>query len=80
MEQKTPLSKPARRLRRKTQTQTIQKWVKQNLHNFKQEDHGIQVVYDITTIKKETGEAMTKSYHTDTLFVFGGKFKIRRAI
>ena len=24
---KTPLDKPARRLRRKTQTQTIQKWV-----------------------------------------------------
>ena len=77
---KTPLSKPARRLRRKTQTQTIQKWIKQNLHNFKQEDHGIQVVYDITTIKKETGETISKSYHTDTFFVFGGKFKIRRAI
>ena len=31
---KTPLDKPARRLRRKTQTKTIQKWVKQNKENF----------------------------------------------
>ena len=30
----TPLDKPARRLRRKTQTKTIQKWVKQNKENF----------------------------------------------
>ena len=37
-------------------------------------------MYDITTIKKETGETISKSYHTDTFFVFGGKFKIRRAI
>ena len=33
---KTPLSKPARRLRRKTQTKVIQHWVKQNKDDFKQ--------------------------------------------
>ena len=38
---KTPLSKPARRLRRKTQTKVIQHWVKQNKDDFKQEDHDV---------------------------------------
>jgi len=44
----TPLDKPARRLRRKTQTKTIQKWVKQNKENFKQEDHDVQLALNLT--------------------------------
>ena len=50
---KTPLCKPARRLRRKTQTNVIQQWVKQNKDNFKQEDHKVQLVLEVTTLEGE---------------------------
>ena len=58
---KARLNIPARRLRRKTQTKVIQNWVKQNKADFKQEDHDVQVVLDITTLE------MTKNTRGDTI-------------
>ena len=57
----TPLDKPARRLRRKTQTKTIQKWVKQNKENFKQEDHDVQLAFNLTI---REGEKIIKNHTT----------------
>ena len=74
----TPLDKPARRLRRKTQTKTIQKWVKQNKENFKQEDHDVQLAFNLTIREGET--IVKKSYNTKVFNVFGGKTKLRRGI
>ena len=47
------LSQPARRLRRKTLVKPIHKFAKQHAQDFKQEDHEIQVVYDIVTTKQD---------------------------
>jgi len=72
------LSKPARRLRRKPQTKTIQKFVKQHADNFKQEDHDVQLVLEIKTL--EGGEEKTRTYNTTVFNVFGGKYKLRKGI
>ena len=74
------LSRPARRLRRKIQTKVIQNWVKKNSHHFKQEDHTIQIVYDIVTKNNDSGETKTKQHNTKAFDVYGGKVKIRKAI
>ena len=74
----TPLDKPARRLRRKTQTKTIQKWVKQNKENFKQEDHDVQLVVELKILQDD--RIFTQTYNTKVFNVFGGKFKLRKGI
>ena len=75
---KARLNRPARRLRRKTQTKVIQNWVKQNKDDFKQEDHDVQVVLDITTL--ENDKEHTRKYNTGVFNVFGGKYKLRKGI
>ena len=57
----------------------IKKWVKQNSHNFKQENHTIQIVYEVTT-KNADNEVKTKPFNTKTFDVYGGKVTIRKAI
>ena len=47
------LSKPARRLRRKTLVKPIHKFAKQHASDFKQEDHEIQIIYNLVTTNQE---------------------------
>ncbi len=56
------LDKPARLLRRKTQTKLVHRWVKQNKDAFKQEDHTVQLLFDITTL--EDGKQTIAKYNT----------------
>ena len=58
----------------------LKKWVKQNSHNFKQENHTIQIVYDITIRKADFEETTTKPFNTKPFDVYGGKVAIRKAI
>ena len=58
----------------------IKKWVKQNSHNFKQENHTIQIVYEVTTRNVDSEETKTKSFNTKAFDVYGGKVTIRKAI
>ena len=57
----------------------IQKWIKKNSPNFKQENHQIQVVYDVTS-ENTDGKVTTEEFNTKSFDVFGGKIKIRKAI
>ena len=52
-----------KRIRLNQKTKVIQNWVKQNKDEFKQEDHDVQVVFDITTLEdgKEHTEENTKN-------------------
>ena len=59
---------------------TIQKWIKKNSRNFKQENHDIQIIYEVTTKNNDDGKIIIKQYNTDAFKVFGGKIKIRKAI
>ena len=72
------LSKPARRLRRKTQTKTVQKFIKKHADNFKQEDHDVQLVLEIKTL--EADKEKTREYNTEVFPIFGGKYKLRKGI
>ncbi len=74
------LSKPARRLRVKTSIKKIQQWVKENKYKFKQENHFVQIIYEITTINNDTGKVTTKPYNTPVMDVFGGNRTLRKAI
>jgi len=77
---KARLSKPARRLRRKTQTKVIQNWVKQNRDDFKQTDKMINVTVSITFVNPNSGESYTQSYTIPTIIVKGGKRRVANAI
>ena len=57
----------------------IQKWIKKNSPNFKQENHQIQVVYDVTS-ENTNDKVTTEEFNTKSFDVFGGKMKIRKAI
>ena len=57
---------------------TLQNWIKKNKDSFKQEDHAIQIIYDVTI--KENNKVITQEYSYDVINVYGGKIKIRKAI
>ena len=76
----TTLSKPARRLRRKTQTKANQNWVRQNKDDFKHIDKMIDVTVSITFVNPNSGESYTQSYTIPTLVVNGGKRRVASAI
>ena len=61
-------------------TKIIQKFIKQHSskNNFKQEDHDVQLVLEIKTL--EGDNIKTREYNTDVFNVFGGKYKLRKAI
>ena len=69
---KARLNRPARQLRRKTQTKVIQNWVKQNKDDFKQTDKMIDVKLSITFVNPNSGESYTQSYTMPTIVVKGG--------
>jgi len=59
-------------------TKIIQKFIKQNSSNFKQEDHDVQLVLEIKTL--EDDEVQKREYNTDVFKIFGGKYKLRKGI
>ena len=73
------LSKPARRLRRKTLVKPIHKFAKQHASDFKQEDHEVQIIYNLVTTNQE-GKTIKREHNTKVFNVYGGKYKIRKAI
>ena len=56
----------------------LQNWIKKNKDNFKQEDHAIQIIYNVTV--EEDNKVITQEYNYGVINVYGGKTKIRKAI
>ena len=77
---KQRLSRPARRLRRKTQTKVIQNWVKNNNDDFKQTEKMIDVAVRIKFVNPDSGKSYEQTYTIPMFTMKGGKRRIANEI